>query len=54
MKGGFLSAHNQKKKQLILVNGNKVIKIYYAKLCLFRKLDEGYIIKQKIFESLDL
>ena len=53
MKGGFVSAHNLKKKQITLVNGNKVIKIFYTGLCLFRKLDEGDIIKQKILASLD-
>tara|TARA_B100000963_G_C22146066_1_gene459689 strand:- start:41 stop:463 length:423 start_codon:yes stop_codon:yes gene_type:complete len=54
MKGGFVSAHNSKKKQLTLVNGNKVIKIFYTGLCLFRKLDEGDIIKQKILASLNM
>ena len=53
MKGGFVSSLNLKKKQITLVNGNKVIKIKYPDLCLFRKLDEGDIIKQQILASLD-
>ena len=52
MKGGFVSSLNLKKKQITLVNGNKVIKIKYPDLCLFRKLDEGDLIKQQILETL--
>lgn len=54
MKGGFVSAINTKKKQITLVNGNKVIKIKYVDLCLFRKLDEGDLIKQQILASLEM
>lgn len=52
MKGGFISDINMKKKQITLVNGNKIIKIIYPKLTLFRKLEEADIIKQKIMTSL--
>ena len=52
MKGGFISNINKKKKQITLVNGNKVIKIIYPQLTLFRKLDDGDLIKQKIMASL--
>lgn len=51
MKGGFISDINKKKKQITLVNKNKIIKIIYPKLTLFRKLDEGDIIKLKIMTS---
>ena len=54
MKGGFVSSLDKRKKQITLVNGNKVIKIKYSGLCLFRKLDEGDIIKQQILESLEM
>ncbi len=52
MKGGFVSDIVKKKKQITLVNGNKVIKIFYPCMTLFRKLDSGDIIKQKILSSL--
>lgn len=52
MKGGFVSEIIKKKKQIIIVNGSKVIKIHYPTLTLFRKLDSGDIIKQKILSSL--
>jgi len=52
MKGGFVSDITKKKRQITLVNGNRVIKIFYPKLTLFRKLDSGSIIKQKIIASL--
>tara|TARA_Y100000590_G_C15587420_1_gene964672 strand:+ start:401 stop:850 length:450 start_codon:yes stop_codon:yes gene_type:complete len=52
MKGGFVSDITKKKRQITLVNGNRVIKIFYPKLTLFRKLDSGDIIKQKIIASL--
>ena len=49
----FLKADiTKKKRQITLVNGNRVIKIFYPKLTLFRKLDSGDIIKQKIIASL--
>ena len=52
MKGGFVSEITKKKKQITLVNGNRVIKIVYPKLTLFRKLDSSDIIKQKIIATL--
>ena len=52
MKGGFISNINKAKKQIVIVNGNKVIKLVYPKLVIFKKLDDGDIIKQKIIESL--
>lgn len=52
MKGGFISNINSKKKQITLINGNKLIKIFYPKLTLFKKLDDGDLIKQKIIESI--
>ena len=52
MKGGFISDINKLKKQIVIVNGNKVIKLAYPKLLIFKKLDDGDIIKQKIIESL--
>lgn len=52
MKGGFVSYITKNKKQITLVNGNRVIKIVYPKLTLFRKLNSEDIIKQKIISSL--
>ena len=52
MKGGFISDINKKQKKITLVNGNRVIKILYQGLTLFRKLDDGDLIKQKIMASL--
>lgn len=54
MKGGFVSSLDTKKKQIMLLNGNKVIKIKYNDLCLFRKLDSSDIIKQEILDSLEI
>lgn len=52
MKGGFISNINIEKDQITLVNGNKLIKLFYPSLTLFKKLDEGDLIKQEIVESL--
>ena len=50
-KGGFINSINKKKKLISLINGNKIIKIFYPSVTIFMKLNESDRVKQLILES---
>lgn len=50
-KGGFINSINKKKKLISLINGNKIIKIFYPSNTIFMKLNESDRVKQLILES---
>lgn len=50
-KGGFINSINKKKKLISLINGNKIIKIFYPSITIFMKLNESDRVKQLILES---